>query len=114
MKLLDFEIGIDQPFFLISGPCVIESESLAMETAETLKKVTEELGINFIYKSSYDKANRSSTGSFRGLGIEEGLRILQNKGLISAEKMMNKNQVSSLIVTDSNSQLSGVIQIHNL
>jgi len=50
MKLLDFEIGIDQPFFLISGPCVIESESLAMETAETLKKVTEELGINFIYK----------------------------------------------------------------
>ena len=77
MKLLDFEIGIDQPFFLISGPCVIESESLAMETAETLKKVTEELGINFIYKSSYDKANRSSTGSFRGLGVEEGLRILQ-------------------------------------
>jgi 2-dehydro-3-deoxyphosphooctonate aldolase (KDO 8-P synthase) len=77
MKLLDFEIGIDQPFFLISGPSVIESESLAMEKAETLKKDTEELGINFIYKSSYDKANRSSTGSFRGLGIEEGLRILQ-------------------------------------
>jgi 2-dehydro-3-deoxyphosphooctonate aldolase (KDO 8-P synthase) len=77
MKLLNFEIGIDQPFFLISGPCVIESESLAMETAETLKKVTEALGINFIYKSSYDKANRSSTGSFRGLGIEEGLRILE-------------------------------------
>jgi len=77
MKLLDFEIGIDQPFFLIAGPCVIESESLAMETAETLKKVTEALGINFIYKSSYDKANRSSTGSFRGLGVEEGLRILQ-------------------------------------
>ena len=77
MKLLDFEIGIDQPFFLISGPCVIESESLAMKSAETLRKVTEELGINFIYKSSYDKANRSSTGSFRGLGVEEGLRILQ-------------------------------------
>ncbi|MDB3870067.1 3-deoxy-8-phosphooctulonate synthase [Candidatus Thioglobus sp.] len=77
MKLLDFEIGIDQPFFLISGPCVIESESLAMKSAETLKKVTEDLGINFIYKSSYDKANRSSTGSFRGLGVEEGLRILQ-------------------------------------
>ena len=77
MKLLDFEIGIDQPFFLISGPCVIESEALAMETATYLKKVTEDLGINFIYKSSYDKANRSSTGSFRGLGIEEGLRILQ-------------------------------------
>ena len=77
MKLLDFEVGIDQPFFLISGPCVIESEALAMETATHLKKVTEDLGINFIYKSSYDKANRSSTGSFRGLGIEEGLRILQ-------------------------------------
>jgi len=77
MKLLDFEIGIDQPFFLISGPCVIESESLAMKSAETLKKVTDDLGINFIYKSSYDKANRSSTGSFRGLGVEEGLRILQ-------------------------------------
>ncbi len=77
MKLLDFEIGIDQPFFLISGPCVIESETLALETAAYLKKVTQDLGINFIYKSSYDKANRSSTGSFRGLGIEEGLRILQ-------------------------------------
>ncbi len=77
MKLLDFEVGINQPFFLISGPCVIESEALAMETATHLKKVTEDLGINFIYKSSYDKANRSSTGSFRGLGIEEGLRILQ-------------------------------------
>lgn len=77
MKLLDFEVGIDQPFFLISGPCVIESEYMAMSTAETLKKVTDDLGINFIYKSSYDKANRSSTGSFRGLGIDEGLRILQ-------------------------------------
>ena len=77
MKLLDFEIGINHPFFLIAGPCVIESELLALETAEYLKKVTEELGINFIYKSSYDKANRSSTGSFRGLGIETGLRILQ-------------------------------------
>ena len=56
MKLLDFEVGIDQPFFLISGPCVIESEALALETAAYLKKVTEDLGINFIYKSSYDKA----------------------------------------------------------
>ena len=77
MKLLDFEVGIDQPFFLISGPCVIESEELALGTAEHLKNVTDALGINFIYKSSYDKANRSSTGSFRGLGIEEGLRILE-------------------------------------
>ncbi|AYQ57363.1 2-Keto-3-deoxy-D-manno-octulosonate-8-phosphate synthase (EC [Bathymodiolus thermophilus thioautotrophic gill symbiont] len=77
MKLLDFEVGIDQPFFLIAGPCVIESEALALETAVYLKKITEDLGINFIYKSSYDKANRTSTSSFRGLGVEEGLRILQ-------------------------------------
>lgn len=77
MKLLDFEVGIDQPFFLISGPCVIESEILALETATYLKKITQDLGINFIYKSSYDKANRTSTSSFRGLGVEEGLRILQ-------------------------------------
>ena len=77
MKLLDFEVGIDKPFFLIAGPCVIESEKLALETATYLKKVTDDLGINFIYKSSYDKANRTSTKSFRGLGIAEGMRILQ-------------------------------------
>lgn len=77
MKLLDFEVGLEQPFFLIAGPCVIESEALAMETAAYLKQVTDELGINFIYKSSYDKANRTSTSSFRGLGVAEGLRILQ-------------------------------------
>ncbi len=77
MQLCGFEVGIDQPLFLIAGPCVIESESLAMETAEALKKLTDEVGIPFIYKSSYDKANRSSTKSFRGLGVEEGLRILQ-------------------------------------
>ncbi|BAS68196.1 MAG: 3-deoxy-8-phosphooctulonate synthase [Gammaproteobacteria bacterium] len=77
MKLLNFEVGLDHPFFLIAGPCVIESEALAMETAAYLKKVTDELNINFIYKSSYDKANRTSTSSFRGLGVEEGLRILQ-------------------------------------
>ena len=77
MRLLDFEVGIEQPFFLIAGPCVIESESLAMETASYLKKVCTELDINFIYKSSFDKANRTSGGSFRGLGIEEGLRILE-------------------------------------
>ena len=77
MKLLDFQAGIDQPFFLIAGPCVIESESLAMESASYLKKVCAELDINFIYKSSFDKANRTSADSFRGLGIEEGLRILE-------------------------------------
>jgi len=77
VRLLDFEVGIEQPFFLIAGPCVIESESLAMETASYLKKVCMELNINFIYKSSFDKANRTSGESFRGLGIEEGLRILE-------------------------------------
>lgn len=77
MKLLDFHAGIDQPFFLIAGPCVIESESLAMESASYLKKVCTEMDINFIYKSSFDKANRTSADSFRGLGIEEGLRILE-------------------------------------
>ena len=77
MKLCDFEVGLDQPLFLIAGPCVIESEAMAMETSSKLKEITERLGINFIYKSSYDKANRSSGDSFRGPGIEEGLRILQ-------------------------------------
>ena len=77
MNLLDFQAGIEHPFFLIAGPCVVESESLAMESASYLKKVCSELNINFIYKSSYDKANRTSADSFRGLGIEEGLRILE-------------------------------------
>lgn len=77
MKICGFDVGIDQPLFLIAGPCVIESEQLAIDTAGQLKEMTESLGIPFIFKSSYDKANRSSTKSFRGLGIDEGLRILQ-------------------------------------
>lgn len=77
MKLLNFQIGLDQPFFLIAGPCVIESEAMALLTAQILKDMTDKLGIPFIYKSSYDKANRTSTSSFRGLGVSEGLRILQ-------------------------------------
>ena len=76
MKLCGFEAGLDQPFFLIAGPCVIESESMAMSTAEILKEITSKLKINFIYKSSFDKANRSSGESFRGLGINKGLEIL--------------------------------------
>jgi 2-dehydro-3-deoxyphosphooctonate aldolase (KDO 8-P synthase) len=76
MKLLDFNAGIDQPFFLIAGPCVIESESMAMDTAGYLAEVTSELNIPFIYKSSFDKANRSSIESYRGPGIEDGLKIL--------------------------------------
>jgi len=76
MQLLDFKVGPHQPFFLIAGPCVIESEGLAIETAGYLRDLTRRLGIPFIYKSSFDKANRSSVQSFRGPGIEEGLRIL--------------------------------------
>jgi 2-dehydro-3-deoxyphosphooctonate aldolase (KDO 8-P synthase) len=77
MKLCGFEVGLDKPFFLIAGPCVIESEALALETAAALKEMTARLGIPFIYKSSFDKANRTSSKSFRGPGMEEGLRILQ-------------------------------------
>ncbi len=76
MKLCGFEVGLNRPLFLIAGPCVIESEQMALDTAGALKEITAGLGIPFIYKSSYDKANRSSGTSFRGLGIEEGLRIL--------------------------------------
>jgi len=76
MKLCGFEAGLDRPFFLIAGPCVIESEALALDTAGQLKEITRSLGIPFIYKSSYDKANRSSSKSYRGLGMEQGLAIL--------------------------------------
>ena len=76
MQLCGFEIGLDQPFFLIAGPCVIESEQLQMDTAGTLKDITTSLGIPFIFKSSYDKANRSSGTTFRGPGMHKGLEIL--------------------------------------
>ncbi len=90
MKLLNFKIGLDQPFFLLAGPCVIESESLILDTAHELKAITTKLGIPFIFKSSFDKANRSSGKSFRGLGIEKGLAIL--------EKV--KKEVGVPVVTD--------------
>ncbi len=76
MQLCGFKVGQDQPLFLIAGPCVIESEQLALDTAGFLKELTTQLGIPFIYKSSFDKANRSSHESFRGLGTERGLAIL--------------------------------------
>jgi 2-dehydro-3-deoxyphosphooctonate aldolase (KDO 8-P synthase) len=76
MRLCGFEVGVDQPLFLISGPCVVESLQLALDTAGTLQEITARLGIPFIFKSSYDKANRSSRDSYRGPGIEEGLRVL--------------------------------------
>jgi 2-dehydro-3-deoxyphosphooctonate aldolase (KDO 8-P synthase) len=90
MKICNFNIGLDQPFFLIAGPCVIESEQLAIDTAGQLKEITKRLGINFIYKSSFDKANRTSHQSFRGLGFEEGLRILE----------LVKNEIKVPVLTD--------------
>jgi 2-dehydro-3-deoxyphosphooctonate aldolase (KDO 8-P synthase) len=77
MKLCNYDVGNQQPLFLIAGPCVIESEQLALDTAGALKALTDELQIPFIYKSSFDKANRTSSQSYRGPGLEEGLRILQ-------------------------------------
>jgi 2-dehydro-3-deoxyphosphooctonate aldolase (KDO 8-P synthase) len=76
VNLCGFEVGLDRPLFLIAGPCVVETQSMALDTAGKLKEMTQGLGIPFIYKSSYDKANRSSGKSFRGLGMGEGLRIL--------------------------------------
>ncbi|MGZ4960188.1 MAG: 3-deoxy-8-phosphooctulonate synthase [Methylomonas sp.] len=77
MKLCNFEVGLDKPFFLIAGTCVIESEQMTLDTAGKLKEITDELNIPFIYKSSFDKANRSSLSSFRGPGLEKGLQILE-------------------------------------
>ncbi len=76
MRLCGFDVGLEHPFFLIAGPCVIESRQLALDTAGELKEITASLGIPFIYKSSFDKANRSSSKSYRGLGMDTGLRIL--------------------------------------
>ena len=76
MKLCGFEVGLERPFFLISGPCVVESEQLQMDVAGHLKEITSALGIAFIFKSSYDKANRSSGSTFRGPGMDKGLEIL--------------------------------------
>ena len=90
MKLCGFEVGLDQPLFLIAGPCVIESEQMALDTAGRLKEICTTAGVNFIYKSSYDKANRSSGKSFRGLGMDEGLRILSEV----------KKQIGVPVITD--------------
>ncbi|BCB26735.1 2-dehydro-3-deoxyphosphooctonate aldolase 1 [Sulfurimicrobium lacus] len=94
MKLCSFEAGLDQPLFLIAGPCVIESQQLALDTAGALKEICAAVGINFIYKSSYDKANRSSGKSFRGFGIDEGLRILSEV----------KRQIGVPVLTDVHSE----------
>jgi 2-dehydro-3-deoxyphosphooctonate aldolase (KDO 8-P synthase) len=90
LKLCGFDVGLTRPFFLFAGPCVIESEAMALETAGQLKEITSKLGIPFVYKSSFDKANRSSMNSFRGMGMEEGLRILQKV----------KDQIGVPVITD--------------
>ena len=77
MKLCDFEAGLDQPLFLMAGPCVIEGEQIVMDIAGRMKEITDRLGINYVFKASFDKANRTSSASYRGPGIDEGLRILQ-------------------------------------
>lgn len=100
MKLCNFDVGLDHPLFLIAGPCVIESEAMAMDTAGQLKEIAAKLEIPFIYKSSYDKANRSSGSSFRGLGMDEGLRILsevkKQLNVPILTDVHNENEVSAV------------------
>lgn len=95
MKLLDFEIGIEHPLFLIAGPCVAESEQLCIDVAGTMKEICAELKINYIFKASYDKANRSSSKSFRGHGITRGLKILESV----------KNQLNLPVLTDVHTEV---------
>ncbi len=106
MKLCNFSVGLDQPFFLIAGPCVIESEQLAVDTAGSLKEICAGLSIPFVYKSSFDKANRSSGESYRGPGIEQGLKILQ----------VVKSEINVPILTDVHEntplqEVAGVVDV---
>ncbi|MGR8934745.1 MAG: 3-deoxy-8-phosphooctulonate synthase [Gammaproteobacteria bacterium] len=106
MKLTGFDVGLEQPLFLIAGPCVIESEQLALDTAGYLKELTAKLGVPFIYKSSFDKANRSSHQSFRGLGFERGLQILETV----------KRQIGVPVLTDVHEytpleEVAGVVDV---
>ena len=103
MKLLGRSVGLDQPLFLIAGPCVVESEALQLRTAERLKDISDRLGVHFIFKSSFDKANRSSDKSYRGPGMDEGLRILAKI----------RDQVGVPVLTDVHdiSQIATVAQV---
>jgi len=103
MKLCGFEVGLDRPFFLIAGPCVVESREMAVDTAGQLKEIAASLGVPFIYKSSYDKANRSSSKSFRGLGMDKGLRILADV----------KKQIGVPVLTDvhAEDEIAAVAQV---
>lgn len=106
MKLCNFEVGLDKPFFLIAGPCVIESEQMAMDTAGQLKEICESLGVPFIYKSSYDKANRSSGKSFRGLGMDKGLDILAN-----VKKTLNVNILTDVHAIEEITTVASVVDV---
>ena len=106
MKLCDFEIGLDKRFFLIAGTCVIESEQMAMDTAGQLKEITSALGIPFIYKSSFDKANRSSGTSFRGLGMEKGLEILAK-----VKKEIGVNVLTDIHEVDEIKSVAAVVDV---
>ena len=102
MKLCGFDIGLNRPFFLIAGPCVVESEQLQMDVAGHLKEITSALGIPFIFKSSYDKANRSSGTSFRGPGMAKGLEILAKV----------KRELNLPILTDVHSEAEKIGRAH--
>jgi len=103
MKLCGFEAGLQHPFFLIAGPCVIENEAMTLSVAEELKQMTLDLNINFIFKSSFDKANRSSNHTFRGHGLDEGLRIL--------EKVKKELELPVLTDVHTEEQVSAVAQV---
>ena len=106
MKLCGFDAGLDFPFFLIAGPCVIESEQLQMDTAGTLREITSALGIPFIFKSSFDKANRTSGGSFRGPGMDQGLKILAK-----VRRSLNVPVLTDVHSIDQVAQVSAVVDV---
>lgn len=106
MKLCGFEVGLQQPFFLIAGPCVIESQQMALDTAGRLKEICNELAVPFIYKSSYDKANRSSGKSFRGFGIDEGLKILAE-----VKKQIGVPVLTDVHAEDEIAQVAAVVDV---
>jgi 2-dehydro-3-deoxyphosphooctonate aldolase (KDO 8-P synthase) len=106
MKLCGFSIGLDHPFFLIAGPCVIESEQMALDTAGALKEITTQLSIPFIYKSSFDKANRSSGTSYRGLGMEKGLEILA-----TVKKQLGVNILTDIHAIDEIKPVCEVVDV---
>ena len=106
MKLCGFEVGLQQPLFLIAGPCVIESQQMALDTAGRLKEICNELAIPFIYKSSYDKANRSSGKSFRGFGIDEGLKILAE-----VKKQIGVPVLTDVHAEDEIAQVAAVVDV---